>query len=205
MTLIGFGRSSPRLVFLRTGLLYAVSCAIYGFLALLTPDFSMKVLPFASVVLSSLAGVLLAARLRPYRAAAVRQSQIISVVLIRGKWQAELRAFVDTGLTLICPLSNRHVMVATYQSIYPLLSSETRTALSRIRDPTLAVEILKKEGLRGVTLIPYRVVGSESNLLCGFVPDMVIADGKKCDYVVGITFSELSESATYEALLGEIE
>lgn len=120
---------------------------------------------------------------------------------------AELVALLDTGNSLIDPISLTPVIVAEYKSIKNLFAQNIRDGLDRIEtdDITWIVSDLAEKGL-SVRLIPYSSLGKENGMLLGFVPDHAeIRD--ECgirtldNCVVAIYNKQLSKDRSYGALL----
>ena len=120
---------------------------------------------------------------------------------------AELVALLDTGNSLIDPISLTPVIVAEYKSIKTLFTKEVRDGLDRIEteDITWLVNELAEKGLT-VRLIPFSSLGKENGMLLGFVPDHAeirddcgIRTLDNC--VVAIYGKQLSKDRSYGALL----
>lgn len=123
-----------------------------------------------------------------------------------GDKTTELRALLDTGNSLIDPVSLSPVIVAEYRFVKPLFSEEIKNGLDRLtRDNlTLVMAEVSQKGLKA-RLIPFSSVGKENGMLLGFVPDRA----ELCDdcgvrvldrCVVGIYNHSLSKDKSYEAL-----
>ncbi len=120
---------------------------------------------------------------------------------------AEVVALLDTGNSLIDPVSLTPVIVAEYRAIKNLFAENIRSGLDRIEsdDITWIVSDLAEKGL-SVRLIPFSSLGKENGMLIGFVPDHAeIRD--ECgirtldNCVVAIYSKQLSKDRSYGALL----
>lgn len=107
--------------------------------------------------------------------------------------KADMRAIIDTGNSLVDPISGVPVIVCEYEEIKKLLpAGEENKSL---------FEIMAEAGMKA-RLVPFSSVGEEKGLMPGFLPDMVKIDEyktKRC--VVCISLNKLSEGEEYHALL----
>lgn len=124
----------------------------------------------------------------------VGQQQYVPVTIYHGEKSVALTALVDTGNTLLDPVSGRPVLVADAASAQRLLGLDG-TALSR---PVETIASCKYVGLR---LIPYSAVGQSRGLLLGILADRVEVNGKETDYVVAFAPQRLGQGQ-FQALAG---
>ena len=120
---------------------------------------------------------------------------------------AEITALLDTGNSLVDPVSLSPVIVAEYRLMKNLFSDEIRSALDNIEKSNITWimnEIVQK-GLPA-RLIPFSSIGKSNGMLIGFVPDKAeIRDEcgirvlEKC--VVAISATQISKDRSYGALL----
>lgn len=120
---------------------------------------------------------------------------------------AEITALMDTGNSLVDPITLTPVIIAEYRTIKPLFSEEVNNGLERIGKDNLTwimSEVVEK-GLPA-RLIPFSSLGKENGMLLGFIPDKAeICDDsgirilEKC--VIGISEKPLSKDRSYTALL----
>ena len=120
---------------------------------------------------------------------------------------AEITALLDTGNSLVDPISLTPVIIAEYRTIRTLFNDEINSGLERIGKDNLTwimSEVVEK-GLPA-RLIPFSSLGKENGMLLGFVPDKAeIQDDcgvrilEKC--VIGISEKPLSKDRSYTALL----
>lgn len=120
---------------------------------------------------------------------------------------AEITALLDTGNSLMDPVSMSPVIIAEYKSIKNLFSSEIRNSLERIDNDNLP-HILSEVGEKGLRarLIPFSSLGNENGMLLGFIPDKAelrdecgIRTLGKC--VIAIYEKNLTCDRSYGALL----
>lgn len=119
----------------------------------------------------------------------------------------EVTALMDTGNSLVDPVSLSPVIIAEYKLIKNLFSKDIRDDLDRIGIDNIEwiMNDVTHKGLP-VRLIPFASLGKENGLLLGFVPDKIeIYDNcgiriiDKC--VVGIYEKQLSKDKSFGALL----
>jgi len=119
---------------------------------------------------------------------------------------AEITALIDTGNSLIDPVSLSPVIIAEYKSVKNLFDKEIQNGLDRIgqENITWIMSEVAQSGL-SARLIPFSSLGKENGMLIGFVPDRAeIHDDcgvrvlEKC--VVGLYEKNLSKDRSYGAL-----
>lgn len=119
----------------------------------------------------------------------------------------EVTALMDTGNSLVDPVSLFPVIIVEYKLIKNLFSKDIRDDLDRIGIDNIEwiMNDVTHKGLP-VRLIPFASLGKENGLLLGFVPDKIeIYDNcgiriiDKC--VVGIYEKQLSKDKSFGALL----
>lgn len=119
----------------------------------------------------------------------------------------EITALLDTGNSLVDPISLSPVIIAEYRTIKPLFNEEINRGLERIGKDSLTwvmSEVVDK-GLPA-RLIPFSSLGKENGMLIGFVPDKAeLYDdcGVRVlgNCVIGISEKPLSKDRSYTALL----
>ena len=124
-----------------------------------------------------------------------------------GNNTAEMTALLDTGNSLIDPVTLSPVIVAEYKFIKNLFNSDIRLSLDKLEDGNLMwiMNDIIQKGLPA-RLIPFSSLGKTNGILIGFIPDRVeIHDNcgvrvlDNC--VVGISSGRLSKDNSYGALL----
>ena len=120
---------------------------------------------------------------------------------------AELTALLDTGNSLVDPISLSPVIIVEYKQMKNLFSKDIQLSLDKL-DSDNITWIMKDIILKGLParLIPFSSLGKRNGMLIGFVPDKAeIHDDcgvrvlNNC--VVGIYSLQLSKDRSYEALL----
>lgn len=119
---------------------------------------------------------------------------------------AEIRALIDTGNTLYCPITNTPVMIAEFHSIKNILPPKLKLVFYENKDGDISNFVDFTEDMN-IRAIPYKSIGKEKGILLGFVPDDIkirINDKDinigKGGVIVGICNFKLSKF-DYEGLL----
>ena len=120
---------------------------------------------------------------------------------------AEITALLDTGNSLVDPISLSPVIIVEYRFIKNLFPEEIRYGLERIDsgDIEFAMNEVSAKGFP-LRIIPFSSLGKENGILFGFIPDRVEIRDEcglkvlgKC--VIGIYYKSLSKDRSYGALL----
>jgi len=139
----------------------------------------------------------------------LRSNYIVEVEIFYENQSSIVTALIDTGNSLIEPLSKKPVFVVEFEGIKSLLSDEIKYIYEEnlLKDSILFEDeffnMLKNTNL---LLIPLKSIGNESSLILGFKPDYVsIKDHDKelirKDIVIGIYDGYLSSEMDYSGLL----
>jgi len=112
------------------------------------------------------------------------------IQIFKGDSSTKLVALIDTGNTLVEPLSHFPVIIAEHKSIKNLIYDEGDS-----------VAIADK-----IRMIPFKSIGAKNGMLIGFRPDKVeIKNNRESfeiqDVVIGICNFTLSKSGNYQGLL----
>ncbi|SNS24336.1 stage II sporulation protein GA (sporulation sigma-E factor processing peptidase) [Anaerovirgula multivorans] len=121
----------------------------------------------------------------------------------------EVRGIVDTGNSLVDPISHYPVIIVEYDAIAPLLPSEVQRVFNCSGKPNFTQMALVLNGSNWITrfrMIPYNALGTENGMLLGFKPDQVYiqkeTDVKNIkEIIVAIYDRKLSKAGEYRALL----
>lgn len=138
-----------------------------------------------------------------------REKILMDVSIEINTKKADLRGIVDTGNSLIDPISKYPVMIVEYNAIKDILPIEIRDILLDSKIFNLDQIIAQLNGSSWVTrfrIIPYRALGTENGMLIGFKPDNVLIYNDKYyrdikDIIVAIYNRNLSKTGDYRALL----
>lgn len=122
---------------------------------------------------------------------------------------AEVTGIVDTGNSLVDPISHYPVIIVEYDAIATLLPSNIQEIFSTSGKSNFAEIALLLNGSNWVTrfrMIPYSALGTENGMLLGFKPDYVYiqkdTDVKNVkNIIVAIYNRKLSKEGEYKALL----
>ncbi len=206
VTAVAFGFRDLRLTVTRACVLYAVSCALAGVIASIGgAERLLRGLSFGMLFFAGLAVCLFASLVSQFRE--IRAAALVDeITLTYHDRTVTLRALLDTGHSLVDPVTNRPVLVATCDSLRPLFSPELAAVIDRtgVDDASALLCALDRAGIHGFTLVPYRAVGNSGGLLPAFLPTSAIKDGRAQSVIVAITSTELSMTDAYDALLGAV-
>lgn len=222
MVLAAFAPLSWRAWAYCTGLFYACSFAlggmVLGFTSLLHSNagFFQELAEFPAVVhrhfWTGVAGALLFGW-AAYRfgSGILRRrlaQKIFPVGISFSGRRVDVKALLDTGNSLVDPLTGEPVIVVEYEAIKPILPPELRTSLEeeQLDYTRLLAGVAGKPWAARLRLIPFQSLGVQHGLLPGIRPDAVeIAQGEKKvavdRVVVGICRHRLHEGENYRALL----
>jgi len=198
--------------FLLAGCTYALSnifeggIVSYGGLMYLSPQGVLKAFLFSSglcIVLVMPIGRILSGKV-------LREGSVVPVHIRLGDRSVRFNALVDTGNSLIDPITGYPVMVVEAESIKSILPPEFyKSVVSNNMGAYIQTSQRADDNiwLKRVHLIPFKSIGRENGMLTGFRPDniRVCQNGafkEINDVIVGICSIKLSNNAKYSALLG---
>jgi len=198
--------------FLLAGSTYALSSVLegapvsYGGLMYISPQGILK----AFILSAGLCILLVRPIGRILSGKAYKEGSIIPVHITMGDKSVRLHALVDTGNSLIDPVTGYPVMVVEADSIKPILPPEIYSSVLANNISFYGAnteDTAKRSWLKRVHLIPYKSIGKENGMLTGFRPDAVRV-GKEGslkeikDVIIGICGIKLSNNSRYSALVG---
>jgi stage II sporulation protein GA (sporulation sigma-E factor processing peptidase) len=177
----------------------------YGGLMYISPQGTLKAFLFSAglcIVLVRPIGRILSGK-------AIREGSIVPVHLRIGEKSVRFNALIDTGNSLIDPLTGYPVMVVEADSVRDILPPEVYSSV-KSNNIGLCTQLGGRDDQgwhKRVHLIPFKSIGKENGMLTGFRPDQlhVIKEGalkEINDVVVGVCGIKLSNSSKYSALLG---
>lgn len=132
---------------------------------------------------------------------------IVTAQILMAEKQVSLRLLVDTGNSLVDPLTAQPVIVAEQEHLLPLFSPLFAQQLAQTASGSaqLLLAAQQSEMPGRWRLIPYRAVGQQGMLL-GFRPDWVILQhGKEyrrySNVIVALSEQKFSAYETYQGLV----
>ena len=138
----------------------------------------------------------------------MRRKNLQKKLLVRfNNNTAEVTALLDTGNSLVDPISLSPVIIVEYKFLKCLFNDEVRSRLEKIGSENIEwiMTDVSQKGLM-TRLIPYSSLGKENGMLLGFVPDRAeiyeecgVRVLNKC--VIGIYDKQLSKDRSFGALL----
>lgn len=137
-----------------------------------------------------------------------KDSLLVRVIIGLEGRTATLCALVDTGNTLVEPLTGSPVIVAELEALYEILPMEIINIckMSTEKNDQLYSLIALSDIRERLRIIPFTSIGRENGIMIGFKPDHVEINGDRgsnCpgQIVVGISNTKLSKKGMYRALL----
>ncbi|MCL2396866.1 MAG: sigma-E processing peptidase SpoIIGA [Defluviitaleaceae bacterium] len=119
----------------------------------------------------------------------------------------ELNALVDTGNSLIDPISHNPVIIAEFDKIKPLLPDSVVDLYRKGSQDdlaALAASFAAGDFTTRIRMIPYSAIG-KSGVIAGFRPDRIeIAQKETRDVIIGICDFSLSRDGEYQALMNPL-
>lgn len=139
----------------------------------------------------------------------LRDGSIVPVLVRLGEKSVRFNALVDTGNSLIDPITGYPVMVVEAESVKPILPKEVYDLVVSNNLGICAKLSGENENpwITRMHLIPFKSIGRENGILTGFRPDniRICQEGvfkEINDVIVGVCGTKLSNNAKYSALLG---
>lgn len=124
------------------------------------------------------------------------------VEIINNKKSILIKAFMDTGHSLIEPISKKPVIIVEYKAIKEILPINFRKMLEKENIYSAINEVSEDMYENKLKIIPYSSLGNEKGVLIGFEVDKMIVNGKSVKKpIVGIYKSVLCKNGLYNALL----
>lgn len=196
--------------FMLGGCTYAISGILggsmltYGGLMYLSPQGVLKAFLFAAglcIILVRPIGRILSGK-------AVREGNIVLVNVVLGKRSARFNALIDTGNSLIDPLTGYPVMIVEAESVKDIVPPEIYNFFltNKVSGEQINADINPSWKSR-MHLIPFKSIGRENGILAGFRPDSIrVLQGNTFkeikNVIVGICGIKLSNNSRYTALIG---
>lgn len=143
-----------------------------------------------------------------FRKRVEKESFIVKAYIHLGERTVCLQALIDTGNSLLDPVTQYPVMIAELDGIKDLLPagmaewlknwSQTQTSFGESED--------NSEWCKRIRLIPFHAIGTNNGMLPGFKPDSVCVEKEELHYertqvVVCICQNRLSTKNQYKAII----
>lgn len=116
-----------------------------------------------------------------------------------------INALVDTGNSLVEPISNNPVIVAEYSALKEILPCKLVEIYENKKESNLMeiISAISEDSFRNnLRIIPFKSVGKEKGMMIGFVADSVKIENNVINKpVIGICRFNLSKSGLYSALI----
>jgi stage II sporulation protein GA (sporulation sigma-E factor processing peptidase) len=194
--------------FLLAGCTYALSCFLDG--GAISQSGFMYISPQGILKAFLLSAGLCIVLVRPIgrilSGKAFKEGSIIPVYIRVGDRSVRFSALVDTGNSLIDPITGYPVMVVEADSVKAILPAEVYES---VVSNNMGIYACKDNNpwLKRIHLIPFKSIGKENGMLTGFRPDNIRIGQEGSfkeinDVIVGVCGMKLSGSARYSALVG---
>jgi len=140
---------------------------------------------------------------------AMRKQAIYNVRIACDTGSVEIPALVDTGNTLVDPVSKMPVIIGEFESIRALLPQGLQKVFADGCENDLSLIINAVSGgemEKSIRMIPFKSLGNENGMLIGFKPTAVEIDKENetitlNNIIVGIYNLELTKGGEYRGLL----
>ena len=168
-------------------------------------DFTIKLLLYSGIM----AYILLRFCWEYVQVKISRDKIVISICIEVEDHKSNIRALLDTGNSLLDPLSKYPVIIVEYCAIKELFPPEVQNVFDNSEDVNLlSMTNLSQssEWINRFRIIPFKSLGKENGLLIGFKPDKVqLLDDKNLkvmsNIIIAVYGKKLSTSGDYCALL----
>ncbi len=134
----------------------------------------------------------------------VREQELRPITLRLGARKVDLTALLDSGNTLLDPVSGRQVLVAEGARLKELFPPGWQVDKRAMEAPILAIERLTHTAGPSVfRLLPYRAVGVDCGMLLALRVDLMEMGGETYrGQLVALSPTPLSDGGGYSALVG---
>lgn len=120
-----------------------------------------------------------------------------------------IKGMVDTGNSLVDPITHYPVIIVEYDAITDLLPQEIKGIVNQSKTINFNEFTLLLEDsvwMKRIRIIPFKALGTENGLLVGFKPDHVSIEKENHDknieeIIIAIYNKKLSRTGEYNALL----
>lgn len=174
------------------------------------PDYTAGKFPVKYIIFGVILGaILIRDMVHYYQEKLSREKELLNVTVYLNGQSSSFISLVDTGNSLVEPLSKLPVFVVEYKTLKDLLPQAINEIFENNKEDDFvaienAIEYLKEDIM--IRLIPFKSVGLKNGILIGFKPDYItISDGASQetyeDLLIGIFNDRLSADNQYYGLL----
>lgn len=164
--------------------------------------------PIKYLLLGVLIGGLIFKNLLTYfQGMVARESELLEVMVFYQGKKILLTALVDTGNSLIEPISKLPVFIVEYPLVEELLAKEIRETFKKnTLDFHFLEKLMESNNEMDLKLIPFKSIGKKSGIILGFKPDYILISQDTEtniyeDLIIGIYQGRLSQDEQYRGLL----
>lgn len=138
-----------------------------------------------------------------------KEKILTKVEIEMGGARVTLTGMVDTGNSLVDPITRYPVVIVEYDAIADLVPQPLQESFKGTSFPSFDQPFWEREHnlwLTRLRMIPFQALGTENGMLIGFKPDEVIIEKeserrKFQEIIIAIYSKKLSRSGEYRALL----
>lgn len=182
--------------------IYLITNGANGLMDVRNGVFYLKV-PLGILLVASAISYLIFSLVFRRSATGTTKHEILQVELHCGGRGTVFYALVDSGNTLVDPLTNRSVMIVEYNTVRDVLPGYVRDILDGIHGEQFVLKLPELPKDMHFKLIPYKTVDAEFHMLLAFKPEQLIVDGKeKKGMLVALCPNQISDGGAYSALTG---
>ncbi len=163
-------------------------------------NFSIKIM----IITTSISYILIKAINNILKKSVTNRNFYYDLKIIEDDNKIQLKGFLDTGNTLVEPITKCNVIVVQYEKLKKILNSDIQNILNESFDITKVFVKLNTEEIEKFKIIPFSSVGNKNDLLLGFKPQKVVInineeEKELKNIIIGICNFKLSDN--YEVLL----
>lgn len=136
----------------------------------------------------------------------IQADQLIDLDVFIFHQPIRLKGLVDSGNQLYDPLTKRPVMIVSLDSLSEYLPNELRSVFENVNQFLDDENVVPVEWINRLSVVPYRVVGQDHQLIVTFRPDKVILYQDKEvlqteKVLIGIVNQKLSSDDTFDSII----
>ncbi len=163
-------------------------------------NFSIKIM----IITSSISYVLIKLINNILKKTVSNSNLYYDLKIIDNNNKIQLKGFLDTGNTLVEPITKSNVIIVQYEKLKNILNTDLQNILDENFDIMKVLVSLKEGEVNKFKIIPFCSIGNENDLLLGFKPEKIVItidgeDKELNNIIIGICSFKLSND--YEVLL----